>query len=223
MKRLLIIFILAITVACNKNPNTYNNETAKQKILEKNYIKSTIDYNKNGIDDYSDILIGAKKDAVNHPEYDGSYVDGGYPPDNKGVCTDLVWRAFKEAGYNLKDMIDADISRDKSYYHIEKPDPNIDFRRVPNLDKFFKKYAVSLTTDINDYDAFNPGDIITYLDKPQHIGIVSDIKNKDGRAYLIHNAGQSERENDNLDFGKISGHYRFDSSKINPEILKPYN
>ena len=44
------------------------------------------------------------------PVYKSAYYVGGYPPATEGVCTDVVWRAFKEAGYDLKKMIDADIA-----------------------------------------------------------------------------------------------------------------
>ena len=70
---------------------------------------SSVDFNSNGIDDYTDILNGARIDAVNKPTYDDSYWEGGYPPDNIGVCTDVVWRAFKHAGYNLREMVDKDV------------------------------------------------------------------------------------------------------------------
>ena len=33
------------------------------------YRKGWIDFNKNGTDDYTDILLGARKDAENHPVY----------------------------------------------------------------------------------------------------------------------------------------------------------
>ena len=56
-------------------------------------------------------MFGARKDAEIHPRYNGAYYDGGYPPDDIGVCTDVIWRAFKNAGYNLKDMVDNDISK----------------------------------------------------------------------------------------------------------------
>ena len=64
-------------------------------------ITSSVDYNGNGIDDYTDIMIGARNDAENKPKYDGSYQNGGYPPNDIGVCTDVIWRAFKNAGYCL--------------------------------------------------------------------------------------------------------------------------
>lgn len=54
-------------------------------------IKSPVDFNGNGTDDYTDILLGAKKDAENKPKYVDKYYKGGYPPENEGVCTDLIW------------------------------------------------------------------------------------------------------------------------------------
>jgi len=119
-------------------------------------ITSRTDYNNNGIPDSEDILIGARKDVKNKPKYISKYYEGGYPPDNEGVCTDVVWRALKEAGYNLKDMIDKDIKNNVELYPRVggKPDPNIDFRRVDNLKVFFDRKYKKLTTDLipNDID-----------------------------------------------------------------------
>ena len=66
-------------------------------------ILSDTDYNGNGIDDYTDIVIGARIDAKNKPKYHSAYYDLGYPPEGEGVCTDLIWRALNHAGYNLKE------------------------------------------------------------------------------------------------------------------------
>ena len=183
-------------------------------------VKSKVDFNKNGVDDYTDILLGARQDAINHPTYDGSYVAGGYPADDKGVCTDVVWRAFKNAGYSLKDMVDKDIKENvSSYPRVEgRPDTHIDFRRVPNLMTYFSRKAVSLTLDINDYKEWQAGDIVTYAKR--HIGIVSDVRNADGRPFLIHNAGQWNREEDDLPWAdEITGHFRFDASKLEKSDL----
>ena len=57
-----------------------------------------------------DIVQGARIDAENKPNYRSAYYAGGYPPDDEGVCTDVVWRALKNAGHTLKDMVDADIT-----------------------------------------------------------------------------------------------------------------
>ena len=178
---------------------------------------SSVDANHNGIDDYTDILLGARMDAEVHPTYDGRYWDTGYPPDDIGVCTDVIWRAFKNAGYNLRAMVDQDIdiSNDEDY-HIEYPDSNIDFRRVGNLEVFFSKYAINLTLEIDQIEEWQPGDIVVFNHK--HIGIISDRRNKDGEPYVIHNSGQPLREEDVLQkrnkLDPISGHFRWDASLI---------
>jgi len=178
-------------------------------------LHSPVDFNHNGVDDYTDILLGARRDAENRPRYDASYVIGGYPADNVGVCADVVWRAFKNAGYSLKDMVDKDIAEHMDLYPRVngKPDPNIDFRRVGNLAVYFSRFAQSLTTDIHDVAAWQPGDIVIF--HGAHIGIVSDKRNGSGVAWLISNGGQPVREEDSIGFhGKITGHYRFDAGKI---------
>lgn len=177
-------------------------------------IKSDMDYNHNGIDDYTDILLGAKEEAKRAPKYKNAYYAGGYPPEDEGVCTDVIWRAFKNAGYSLKDMVDEDIQNNvKAYPRVEGvPDPNIDFRRVGNLKTFFERNAKTLTTDLTKIEEWQPGDIVTF--GTSHIGIISDKRNKKGVPYLIHNAGQPLREEDTLElnnyFEKISGHFRFE-------------
>lgn len=186
-------------------------------------VKSEIDANNNGVDDYTDILLGARIDAENHPTYDGKYWDTGYPPDNIGVCTDVIWRAFKNAGYNLRAMIDQDIkASNEQDYHIKTPDSNIDFRRVGNLYVFFSKYAENLTLDISKIEEWQPGDIVVF-GSSKHIGIISDKRNKNGEPFLIHNSGQPFREEDVLrrlaKKDGITGHFRWDTSKINDRII----
>ena len=185
-------------------------------------LRSTVDYNGNGIDDYTDILFGAREDAKNHPTYDGSYWEDGYPPDDIGVCSDVVWRAFRSAGYCLRAMVDRDIrTRPEAYPLVERPDDNIDFRRVRNLKIFFEAHAVSLTLDIGDIAAWQPGDIVIFgADK--HIGIISDKRDRDGHPYVIHNAGQPNREEDYLGKAEVTAHYRFDASRIDGDVLIPW-
>ena len=181
-------------------------------------VKSTVDFNNNGVDDYTDILLGARIDTQNRPKYTDKYYDGGYPPENEGVCTDLVWRAFSNAGYSLRDMLDFDIMQSpQDYPNITVRDKNIDFRRVPNLKVFFDKYAVSLTTDMNDIAEFQPGDIVI-VNGTKHIGIISDKRNKDGVPFILHNGGQLKREEDALWRMDITAHYRFDAENLSEEI-----
>lgn len=186
-----------------------------------NVVNSSVDYNNNGIDDYTDILNGAKIDAKNKPKYKSVYYAGGYPPDNIGVCSDVIWRAFKNAGYSLKDMIDKDIQKYRDDYNIDIVDSNIDFRRVVNLRVFFDKYATTLTNDINDIKEWMPGDIVIFGNN-KHIGIVSNYRNSKGVSYIIHNGGQPVREENYLVRAKVTKHYRFDASKIDDSILLPW-
>ena len=178
-------------------------------------LKSNIDFDNDGVDDYTDIMLGARKDAENCPTYKSAYYAGGYPPDDEGVCTDVVWRAFKNAGYNLKDLIDEDIKNNTSEYPrvAGKPDPNIDFRRVPNLISFFSRNAISLSTDLSQIADWQPGDIVTF--EKSHVGIISDKRNKNGVPYLIHNGSQKNREEDILEIyilhSEISGHFRWNN------------
>ena len=210
---ILIIIILLITWFIISILNYFNlipkkSYTASDFGIET--IKSNIDYNNDGIDDYTDIMLGARKDAQNMPKYKSAYYAGGYPPDNEGVCTDLVWRALKNAGYSLKDLVDEDIKNNlSSYEKIEKPDPNIDFRRVYNLKVFFDRNTNKLTNNVYEIAQWQPGDIVIF--EESHIGIISDKRNKKGIPYLIHNTAQPVREEDVLERYKdiITGHYRW--------------
>lgn len=176
-------------------------------------IKSNTDFDNDGIDDYTDILQGARIEAENKPTYRSAYYSGGYPPDDEGVCTDVIWRSLKNAGYLLKDMVDEDIKNNISLYpRVEgKPDPNIDFRRVPNLIVYFKRNHISLTTDLTEISEWQPGDIVVF--STDHVGIISDKRNERGVPYLIHNAAQLNREEAGLEFynenwKEITYHFR---------------
>lgn len=191
-------------------------ETIDEK-LKKAIVLVDSDKDKDGIKDQEDIVLGARKEAHKKVKYKSGYYVGGYPPENEGVCTDLVWRAFKEAGYNLKDMLDEDIrNHPYDYNRIQgNPDPNIDFRRVPNLYVYFKKYALNITTELKPNDIENlkewqPGDILTF-DSSEHIAIISDKRRADGIPYIIHNAPPCAREGDEIMYWmpRITGHFRF--------------
>ncbi len=226
-KRIVVIAVIAaIVVAILLVANQFNLLPKKFYTAEDFNIEtvhSAVDYNKNGVDDYTDILFGARADAQNHPTYDGTYYEGGYPPDEIGVCTDVVWRAFKNAGYSLRDMVNKDIiARPEAYPKIKKRDNNIDFRRVRNLRIFFDKYAISLTLDTTEIAEWQPGDIVIF-GNDKHIGIVSDKRNKAGQPYVIHNGGQPNREEDYLGRSIVTGHYRFDASQIEETSLIKWN
>lgn len=171
------------------------------------------DVNNNGISDIDDIILGAREDALNLVSYVNAYYNGGYPPEDEGTCTDLVWRAFAKAGISLKDRVDADIAAHVSAYpNARIPDPNIDFRRVGNLYYFFQRNALELTKDVYDTSEWQAGDIVIFGNF-EHIGILSDIRNENDIPYLIHNSDQPLREEDRLEYGSytqgITGHFRW--------------
>ena len=170
--------------------------------------KSKIDKDKDGIDDQTDILNNTREYIKTKPKYKSKYYETGYPNDEYGVCTDVVGIALKNAGYDLMELVNEDIKNNKEKYDIEVIDKNIDFRRVKNLKIFFKNNAINLTTDINKIEEWQGGDIIIF---ENHIGIVSDIRNKKGIPFIIHNQSpyQSNYEEDILETRKdIVGNYR---------------
>lgn len=170
------------------------------------YISST-DKDGDGIDDQTDILKNVRKYIKTKPKYKSKYYDGGYPNDGYGVCTDVVAFGLKGAGYDLMELVNADIKKNYDNYNIDKIDKNIDFRRVRNLKIYFDNNAITLTNDINKIDKWQGGDIVVF---ENHIGIVSDKRNRKGMPFIIHHANPYQRyyEEDVLEVLKVVGHYR---------------
>ena len=180
-------------------------------------LRSKKDYNNNGQDDYADFLKAEKAFAKFNPKYKSSYYAGGYPPvEKEGVSSDLIWYAFKEAGYDLKSLVSKDISKNSKKYYASVSDENIDFRRVANLDVFFSRYAKSLTIDMYKIGEFMPGDILVF-DYDEHIAMVSDKYTKDGVPYIISNRNEKQTKKEENILEKtslnITGHYRFEYNK----------
>lgn len=174
----------------------------------KTYVSMT-DKDLDGMDDQTDILSNVRDYIATKPKYKSKYYASGYPDDQYGVCTDVVGFGLLGAGYDLMEMVHEDIIQNRNLYHIETVDQNIDFRRVRNLQIYFKRHAISLTTNIDDIGAWQGGDIVIFK---KHIGIVSDKRNKKGIAFIIHHSGTVQRyyEEDILEKRKddIVGHYR---------------
>ncbi|SHI46408.1 DUF1287 domain-containing protein [Parasporobacterium paucivorans] len=170
-------------------------------------IASPLDADGDGLDDYSDIMAGARAYIDTNPRYKSIYYEGGYPDDGFGVCTDVIWNAFQAAGYNLKSLVDMDIAQNTGAYpSAETPDSNIDFRRVANLKVFLERKALNLGTDLANPEEWQPGDIVVFS---KHIAICSDRRNADGIPYIIHHDGMGAREADDLGRYTIKGHFRW--------------
>lgn len=151
--------------------------------------------------------------------YDPSYFSISYPngdvPKGKGVCTDVVIRAYRKMGVDLQKEVHEDMKRNFSIYPkiwgLKTTDKNIDHRRVPNLMTFFKRKQAARVISRKPED-YLPGDIVTWNlgGSITHIGIVVDKKSEDGKRNLIvHNIGSGQVLEDFLFGAKIIGHYRY--------------
>ena len=151
--------------------------------------------------------------------YDPNYYRLNYPngdlPPTRGVCTDLVIRAYRTLGIDLQKEVHEDMSQHFHLYPknwgLSKPDRNIDHRRVPNLMVFFTRHGQKLSIS-NNPDDYLPGDIVTWDlgGGVPHIGIVVDRRSSDNKRYLIsHNIGNGQEISDCLFQYIISGHYRY--------------
>ena len=151
--------------------------------------------------------------------YDPAYRAIDYPngdvPADKGVCTDVVIRAYRKFGVDLQKEVHEDMKSNFSVYPknwgLSHPDPNIDHRRVPNLMTYFERHGtvLKITDNPNDYV---PGDIVCWNlgGGITHIGIVTRKKSSDGKRYMIiHNIGAGQVLEDCLFRYTIIGHYRY--------------
>lgn len=171
------------------------------------------------------ILADAKKQITEHIINKGGYYEGGYPPPGEGLATDVIARALRSAGYDLRELIYQDM---KAYpqdypwelYEIKTVDKNIDFRRTPNQEVFFKKYGLKLTNELKPGDPENlaqwlPGDIVFFStegdDWSEHVAIISDTLSPEGVPLVIHSAPDPGYvvEADIMTKYKIVGHYRY--------------
>lgn len=169
---------------------------------------SSIDKDNDGIDDQTDILNNVREYIKTKPKYKSKYYSTGYSNDEYGVCSDVVAFGLLNAGYNLMELVNKDIINNKDQYNLEVVDKNIDFRRVRNLKIYFERNSINLTTNINDISSWQGGDIVVFKN---HIGIVSDKRNRKGIPFIIHHANpyQIYYEEDILEHrNDIVGHYR---------------
>jgi len=148
-----------------------------------------------------DLMLGAKECVRKAPEYDPSYrrleYPGGDPGWERGVCTDVIIRAFRSTGIDLQQLLHEDILSHPEAYRIKHPDRNIDHRRVPNLVVFFRRHAETLPLN----SPWEEGDIVVWdlrgSSYPSHIGLISGEKTPEGRALVYHHFPRT---------GKFTGH-----------------
>jgi uncharacterized protein YijF (DUF1287 family) len=165
-----------------------------------------------------DLADSAKTQVGVTRHYDSRYRKLAYPggdvPEDRGVCTDVIIRAYRKFGIDLQVLVHQDMVKAWSQYPhawgLKSTDKNIDHRRVPNLATFFKRHGQSLPVG-NDAKVFLPGDIVTWqlASGVPHIGLVSSEQSKAGIPLVIHNIGNGTQLEDRLFEFKITGHYRY--------------
>ncbi|CCN36470.1 conserved hypothetical protein [Vibrio nigripulchritudo SO65] len=167
-------------------------------------------------------LVDAAMERTEHfVIYDGSYVSIPYPngdvAPNKGVCTDVIIRSYRTLDIDLQKRVHEDIKAhfeqypSKRIWGLSRPDKNIDHRRVPNLQAYFKRHGESLRVSQKGTN-YKPGDIVTWMlpGNLPHIGIVVDQRSEDGeRPLIVHNIGFGPKMDDMLFDYQITGHYRY--------------
>jgi uncharacterized protein YijF (DUF1287 family) len=200
-----VLAILALTIACSPIASTQS---------EKPPTLTT---------DLSPALKPVVENAIEQTRYttayDPSYVKLDYPggdlPIEKGVCADVIVRAFRKGGVDLQKEVHQDMARNFSVYPkrwgLAKPDTNIDHRRVPNLMTYFNRMKKSLpiTQDPKDY---RPGDVVAWDlgNGLLHIGMVVNARAQEhGQFHVVHNIGAGAKLENVLFAWRIIGHYRY--------------
>jgi len=162
-------------------------------------------------------LLLTQEKVVYDPAYYSMDYPGGDVPAGRGVCTDVVIRAYRILEIDLQKEVHEDMKANFHLYPdlwgLSGPDPNIDHRRVPNLMKFFERRGAekAISGEAGDYA---PGDVVCWNlgGAVTHIGIVVDRWSQDGeRPLVVHNIGGGQVEADCLFEYRIIGHYFFES------------
>jgi uncharacterized protein YijF (DUF1287 family) len=165
-----------------------------------------------------DLVAAARSQIGVTLVYDPSYQRIAYPMGDvapeRGVCSDVVIRAFRAVAIDLQQEVHRDMAQHFAAYPqiwgLSAPDSNIDHRRVPNLATWFERRGHALPVS-DDPATYQPGDVVAWaLDNGRpHIGIVSDQRSEDGiRPLVIHNIGWGAQEEDVLFEYRITGHFR---------------
>lgn len=241
---IILAIILAITLSISKFTfkKEYSPPTAlaallpRYRVINMDDISVKTDFDRDGISDQKDILQGAKiqlKNPANNifkiGNNETNYFSGGDPPAEIAICTDIIARAFGEAGFDLSQLVNDDIAGNFESYPLRinwgqtRTDKNIDYRRIQNMEIFFKRTGRSLVavfdfSDTENLEQWLPGDIVFFdMDRDgytDNVGIISDFTTRKGVPKIIYNyidPGYTV-EMDILGTSSIKGHYRYSNN-----------
>jgi len=217
ISRFLSLFVLLTAVGCQTNfqSTAQTKESIPLTAAEKPKLAEITST------EIKKMLESAVEQTTLTKTYDPAYVVISYPngdvPMEKGVCTDVVIRAFRKAGVDLQKAVHEDMKGNFFVYPkkwgLPKPDANIDHRRVPNLQTFFTRQGKSLQPITDREENYQPDDVVAWdLDGKglTHIGLVSNFYSETTKRYLIiHNIGGGTQAEDKIFDWKVTGHYRY--------------
>ncbi|MCK5137251.1 MAG: DUF1287 domain-containing protein [Bacteroidales bacterium] len=163
-------------------------------------------------------LLLTEQEVVYDPAYYAMDYPNGDVPAGRGVCSDVVIRAYRLLGIDLQKKVHEDMVAQFDLYPdiwgLSWPDRNIDHRRVPNLMTFFERHGtVKAITD--EPGGYLPGDIVCWNlgGGITHIGIVVDRRSPGGKEYqVVHNIGAGQVLEDCLFGFRIIGHYIYNGN-----------
>lgn len=215
MKKLtLLTLVIFCLTGCQKESSSSQSDSTTPPELS-NFVEKSEERT-----DSHHLVKAAREQIGKVTKYDTRYYVGAYPPSDRGACTDVIEQALRTVGYNLKEKIDADMGLHPQRYP-HPSDPNINFRRVRNVEVFLKHHAENLSTCTQtkcfQENLWQPGDIVTFDQIPGslwHIALVSDHYKIDDSGVkiplLIHNYGFGVVENNKLLTwpAPITGHFR---------------
>lgn len=206
MKFLLAIITFISFYSCGQKQEN------KTPIIAENVIINTFEQK------LSDVALSIINPSI---VYDPGYFSIKYPNGdiaaNKGVCTDVIIRAYRKLNIDLQKEVHEDMEANFSKYPnlkkwgMTKTDTNIDHRRVPNLEIFFDRKGEKLSIN-HDSSTYKTGEIVTWMinGKLPHIGIITNKKSADGeRNLIVHNIGGGQVLADCLFDFEIVGHYKY--------------
>ncbi len=158
--------------------------------------------------------------TMHHVVYDPSYRRIPYPmgdvAKDRGVCADVVIRSLRAENIDLQQLVHEDMKSDFAAYPqlwgLSRPDPNIDHRRVPNLETYMTRRGWRLSPSLSPKD-YRPGDIVAWNLRGDagflpHVGIVTDRTGPSGWPMVVHNIGAGPKLEDVLFSWPMTGRYR---------------
>lgn len=211
MKLISTLVFTILLMSCKKE----NTNNLADTIFEKSIhpIEKPIDF----YEKLSNAAISIIDSEVTYtPNYIGIKYPNGDVPPKTGVCTDVIIRAYRKLGIDLQKEVHEDMVANFNLYPnlkkwgLKSTDTNIDHRRVPNLEVFFKRKGKKIPVSQNPLD-YKTGDIVTWMinDKLPHIGIVTHLKSEEKRPLIVHNVGGGQVLADCLFSYPIVGHFRY--------------